>query len=152
MEIAKVARIARIAGIAKIVCYSVVFSALVVGPTVNTCHSERSEESAFEEGVEILCLHFGKQIHRIYIGMTNSLFSRVMQHKSGEVDGFTKKYQIHRLVYYEVFQYVNNCIAREKQLKGWSRDKKVALIVSSNPTWEDLAEDWGTEIEPLLQK
>jgi putative endonuclease len=85
---------------------------------------------------------------RIYIGMTNSLFARVMQHKSGEVDGFTKRYKINRLVYYEVF----NCIARETQLNAWSRAKKVALINAFNPTWEDLAADWGTRLEPLKLK
>jgi putative endonuclease len=89
---------------------------------------------------------------RIYIGMTNSLFSRVMQHKSGEIEGFTRRYKINRLVYYEVFKYVNNCIARETQLKAWSRAKKVALIISLNPTWEDLAAEWGTRIEPLKLK
>ena len=86
---------------------------------------------------------------RLYIGMTNSLFNRVMQHKSGEEDGFTKRYNINRLVYYETFKYVNNCIAQETQLKAWSRAKKVALIESFNPTWEDLAADWGKRIEPL---
>jgi len=68
------------------------------------------------------------------------------------MEGFTKRYKIDRLVYYEVFKYVNNCIARETQLKGWSRAKKVALIASLNPTWEDLAADWGTRIEPLGPK
>jgi hypothetical protein len=72
-----------------------------------------------------------------------------MQHKFGEVDGFTKRYKINRLVYYEVFKHVNNCIAREKQIKTWSRAKKIALIASFNPTWEDLAADWGTQIEPM---
>jgi putative endonuclease len=66
--------------------------------------------------------------------MTNELFRRVMEHKSGQVEGFTKRYKINGLVYYEVFKYVNNCIAREKEIKGWSRAKKVALIESVNPT------------------
>jgi putative endonuclease len=61
---------------------------------------------------------------RIYTGMTGSLFNRIMQHKSGEFDGFTKRYRINRLVYYEVFKYVDKCIAREKELKKWSRVKK----------------------------
>ena len=65
---------------------------------------------------------------RIYVGMTNSLFNRVMQHKEGKIEGFTRKYKINRLVYFEPFQYVNNCIARETQVKGWARDKKVVLI------------------------
>src|SRR6516165_2803993 len=67
---------------------------------------------------------------RLYTGMTNWLFRRVMEHKSGEVEGFTKRYKINRLVYYEEFKYVRNCIAREKEIKGWSREKKVALIES----------------------
>lgn len=66
--------------------------------------------------------------------MTNSLLARVLQHRRGEVK-FTCRYRINRLVYYEIFKYVNNCIARETQLKGWSRDKKIALIQSKNPTW-----------------
>jgi putative endonuclease len=75
-----------------------------------------------------------------------------MQHKFGEQDGFTKRYNINRLVYFEVFHYVNNCIAREEQIKSWSRAKKVSLISVFNPTWEDLAADWGTEVEPLSPK
>jgi putative endonuclease len=89
---------------------------------------------------------------RTYVGMTNSLFRRIMQHKSGEQDGFTKRYNINRLVYFESFRYVNNCIAREKQIKSWSRAKKVSLISSLNPTWEDLAADWGKGFKPLLPK
>jgi putative endonuclease len=61
---------------------------------------------------------------RIYVGMINSLFRRVMRHKSGEIEGFTKRYKINRLVYYKVFKYVKNCIARETQLKSGSRAKK----------------------------
>ncbi|HEX7284854.1 MAG TPA: GIY-YIG nuclease family protein [Candidatus Angelobacter sp.] len=86
---------------------------------------------------------------RLYIGMTNSFFNRVMQHKAGEIEGFTSRYNIHRLVYYERFKYVNNCIARETQLKSWSRAKKIALIAAFNPTWEDLAADWGKPVVPL---
>lgn len=77
---------------------------------------------------------------RTYVGMTNSLFQRVMQHRAGEVN-FTSCYRINRLVYYEIFKYVNNCINRETELKGWSRAKKVALIESMNPTWGDFAAD-----------
>lgn len=85
---------------------------------------------------------------RIYVGMTNSLFHRVLQHREGEVE-FTGRYKINRLVYYEVFKYVNNCINRETELKGWSRAKKVALIEALNPTWEDFAVNWGKPIRPL---
>jgi putative endonuclease len=85
---------------------------------------------------------------RIYTGMTNNLFRRVMQHQSGEFKGFTQRYRIHRLVYYEAFQYVNNAIHREKQIKGIDRAKRVALIERDNPTWDDLAEGWGKPLQP----
>ena len=78
----------------------------------------------------------------LYIGVTGFLMPRVIQHKTGEVDGFTRRYRVNRLVYYETFQYVNNAIARETEIKKWRREKKVALIEPSNPTWEDLAADW----------
>lgn len=83
---------------------------------------------------------------RLYNGMTNSLFNRVLQHKNGEGE-FTSRYKINRLVYYEKFQYVKNCIAREKHIKSWSRAKKLALISAFNPTWEDLAADWGQRVD-----
>ena len=79
----------------------------------------------------------------LYVGVTGSLMRRVLQHKSGEDDGFTRRYHITRLVYYQAFRYVNNAIARETEIKKWRRQKKVALVQASNPTWEDLAEDWG---------
>jgi hypothetical protein len=69
--------------------------------------------------------------------------------QSCAVEGFTKRYNVTRLVYYEVFQYVNNAIARETEIKKWRREKKVAVIERSNPTWEDLAADWGTSIPPM---
>jgi putative endonuclease len=75
----------------------------------------------------------------LYIGMTNSLESRVTQHKNAEVEGFTKRYNVNQLVYYEEFTYVHDAIAREKQLKKWERAWKNRLITEFNPTWEDLA-------------
>ncbi len=78
----------------------------------------------------------------LYVGVTGFLMPRVLQHKS-EDGGFTQKYRVNRLVYYETFRYVNNAIARETEIKKWRREKKVALIESNNPTWEDLAADWG---------
>ena len=86
---------------------------------------------------------------RIYTGMTNDIQRRVTEHKSGEVEGFTQPYRINRLVYYERFRYVGNAIDREKQIKGLDRAKRVAMIESMNPTWDDLSEDWGKPIEPL---
>jgi putative endonuclease len=82
----------------------------------------------------------------LYIGMTNNLYVRVLQHKSGKVEGFTSSYKCDRLVYWEGFDQVIKAINREKQLKGWRRTKKIALTESVNPRWADLAEDWGSEI------
>jgi putative endonuclease len=78
----------------------------------------------------------------LYVGVTGFLMSRVLQHKAGD-SGFTSRYHIDRLVYYEVFKYVNRAIARETEIKKWRREKKVALIESMNPAWEDLSAGWG---------
>jgi putative endonuclease len=78
----------------------------------------------------------------LYIGVTGDLLRRVHQHKSKRIEGFTKKYNLTRLVYYETGADVREAIAREKQLKGWRRSKKLALINSSNPTWNDLSDGW----------
>jgi putative endonuclease len=75
----------------------------------------------------------------LYTGVTCSLDSRIVQHRFKLVEGFTKKYNVSRLVHYERFADIRAAIAREKQIKGWLRKKKIALIESSNPTWKDLA-------------
>ena len=74
----------------------------------------------------------------LYIGITSNLTRRVAQHRAGRNDSFTTRYRIDRLVYVESFQYVNNAITREKDLKHCTRAEKLALINSSNPTWADL--------------
>jgi putative endonuclease len=74
----------------------------------------------------------------LYIGVTNNLRLRIQQHKAGTADSFTKRYNIHRLVYFERHAYIDKAIAREKELKDWRRELKVTLIESMNPTWEDL--------------
>jgi len=74
----------------------------------------------------------------LYVGMTNDLIRRVYEHKSDCVEGFTKKYAIHRLVYYEVFADPYNAISREKVLKSWKREWKIALVEKGNPEWADL--------------
>ena len=79
----------------------------------------------------------------LYIGMTNNIERRMREHKSGEFEGFASEYKCNRLVYLEGFDDVRKAIDREKQLKGWRRSKKIALIQSRNPRWEDLAEKWG---------
>jgi putative endonuclease len=81
----------------------------------------------------------------LYIGITGTLYIRVLQHKAGEVEGFSRQYKCNRLVYYESFDDVKKAIGPEKQLKGWRRSKKIALIEKMNPRWEDLAEHWGQE-------
>jgi putative endonuclease len=84
----------------------------------------------------------------LYTGVTNSVRRRSLEHKCGEGSSFTARYEVDRLVYYEVFRYVNNAIAREKQIKGWRRSRKVALIESQNPSWRDLSRDFGKEFQP----
>ena len=82
----------------------------------------------------------------LYIGVTNDLQRRVYEHKKKLVEGFTEKYNITKLVHYEQTNDVMAAIEREKQLKGWIRKKKVALIESENPYWEDLSKDWFEEV------
>jgi putative endonuclease len=83
----------------------------------------------------------------LYIGMTNNLERRVLEHQHDLIDGFSKQYLCHRLVCFESFDRVENTIQREKQFKRWNRAKKVWLIERVNPTWEDLSAEWGQPIE-----
>ena len=78
----------------------------------------------------------------LYAGVTNDLVRRVYEHKNKMIDGFTRKYNLTHLVYFEETTDVQAAIAREKQIKGWLRSKKVALIESANPRWNDLSEGW----------
>ena len=80
--------------------------------------------------------------HMTYIGVTNNLERRVLEHKTKMLAGYTRQYNITHLVYYEETGDVWAAIAREKELKGWLRRKKTALIESANPKWEDLSADW----------
>lgn len=75
----------------------------------------------------------------LYIGVTNSLKRRVLQHRNGEIEGFTRRYKVDRLVYYESFTDPRDAIARETELKGWRRSKKNALVETLNPKWADLS-------------
>jgi putative endonuclease len=79
----------------------------------------------------------------LYTGITSDLQHRVWQHKNGTFEGFTKKYKCNRLVFFERYDQVQSAIGREKQIKGWTRAKKLALIESMNPRWQDLSEHWG---------
>jgi putative endonuclease len=78
----------------------------------------------------------------LYTGVTNDLMRRVYEHKNKLIKGFTSKYNIQSLVYYESTSSIDSAIQREKQIKGWLRAKKIALIESVNPEWKDLSEDW----------
>ena len=86
----------------------------------------------------------------LYAGVTNDLTRRVSEHQQKVVEGFTKKYNVTMLVYYEVADSIDAAIEREKQVKGWLRRKKVALIESMNPYWEDLAKEWYRETPTAL--
>jgi putative endonuclease len=83
----------------------------------------------------------------LYIGITRDLEKRVFEHKWKERDGFTARYNCDRLVWFERFQYVQSAIAREKELKGWLRARKIALIEATNPGWADLSRNWY-DVEP----
>ena len=82
----------------------------------------------------------------LYVGVTNSIEHRAYEHKTGRGGYFTSKYNLNKLIYYEEFQYINDAIAREKELKGWSRKKKEALIKTLNPLRDDLAYDWYDDL------
>ena len=75
----------------------------------------------------------------LYIGVTNNLERRIFEHKNELIEGFSKRYQTHKMVYFEQSESVDSAIKREKQLKGWSRAKKEALINRLNPEWNDLS-------------
>jgi putative endonuclease len=93
----------------------------------------------------------GPRHHVLYIGVTGDLVRRVFQHKNKQIPGFTSRYNLTRLVYYEMFFYPDAAIAREKQLKGWLRRRKIELIESMNPHWHDLADSWYEVYKPPTQ-
>ncbi|TXL76785.1 GIY-YIG nuclease family protein [Vineibacter terrae] len=81
----------------------------------------------------------------MYVGVTSELERRIMQHRSKALDGFTARYNVDRLVYVEEHPSPSDAIAREKQLKGWSRSKKNVLVGAANPEWKDLSANWWAE-------
>ena len=82
----------------------------------------------------------------LYVGVTNDLVRRMWEHRTGACPGFTRKYGVDRLVYYEVANDPLAAISREKQIKGWARTKKVAMIESIDPEWKDMAERWFMDV------
>jgi putative endonuclease len=113
--------------------------------TFKTCHPSRSGGSASSYPAAMPREHhyyvyiLSSRSRTLYIGVTNNLSARVREHREGKGNSFTKRYAIHRLVYFQRFKYINNAIAREKFLKHFTREEKLALITESNPTWEDFA-------------
>jgi len=78
----------------------------------------------------------------LYLGLTNNIKKRVYAHKNKLVEGFTKKYNINKLLYFETFDDIYSAISREKSIKGWLRKKKIDLVRTTNPAWADLSQDW----------
>jgi putative endonuclease len=94
----------------------------------------------------------GSDTGTLYIGVTNNLYLRVMQHKEGAWEGFTATYGCKRLLYFEGYEDIRTAIAREKQLKGWLRGKKLNLIRTINPEFKDLAQTWEWKMITLHEK
>jgi putative endonuclease len=85
------------------------------------------------------------QTRVLYVGMTNNIERRVYEHKSGTITGFSQKYRTHSLVYFEETSDVWGALDRERSLKGWTRARKIELIVGENPDWDDLSAGWTDE-------
>lgn len=94
----------------------------------------------------------GSPTGTLYIGITSEIYLRVRQHKTGRFEGFSKKYGCTRLLYYEAHESIVQSIAREKQLKGWRREKKLNLIRTQNPEFKDLAELWGCKFLTMHER
>jgi putative endonuclease len=94
----------------------------------------------------------GSHTGTLYIGVTSNLYWRVMQHKEGTWEGFTAAYGCKRLLYFEGYEDICTAIAREKQLKGWRREKKLNLIRTINPECKDLAQTWGWKMITVHEK
>ena len=110
-----------------------------------SCHSERNEESNLKQNTMYnkyyVYIMTSSKNTAMYIGVTNDLHRRVLEHKSGQISGFTQKYCCHKLVYYEEFSDIEQAIEREKILKGWKRDKKNKLVEAVNPLYNELFVD-----------
>jgi putative endonuclease len=94
----------------------------------------------------------GSHTGTLYIGVTSDIYIRVQQHKNGTFVGFSKEHNCTRLLYYEAQRSILESIAREKQLKGWRREKKLNLIRTQNPHFKDLAETWGWKLITANEK
>ncbi len=110
--------------------------------------NRRRTERDLTFGVKTFCVYMLTNRSRVvlYIGITNSLASRVWQHQQREIGGFTKTYKVKRLVYCQAFDNPRDAISREKELRGWRRNKKSALVETLNPKWADFS---GTLYQPV---
>jgi len=86
----------------------------------------------------------------LYVGLTDNLKKRIEEHRLGLVDSFTRKYKMNRLMYYEIFRHADAAAVREKQIKKYRREKKIALFAQSNPHWEDLSKDISWTAKKML--
>ncbi|HWZ46062.1 MAG TPA: GIY-YIG nuclease family protein [Candidatus Saccharimonadales bacterium] len=100
------------------------------------------ESTALAKYIYYVYMMVSSSRRALYTGVTSNLGKRVFEHKNDLIEGFTKKCKCHRLVYFERYEDPSTAIAREKEIKGWRREKKNALVVLMNPEWKDLAEDW----------
>ena len=87
----------------------------------------------------------------LYVGVTSNLYARVAEHKAGDGSAFTSRYKLKRLVYVETTTDVHAALQREKQLKGWTRSRKIELIEALNPDWNDMSSEWDQETDPSLR-
>jgi putative endonuclease len=94
----------------------------------------------------------GSPTGTLYLGVTSDIYTRIQQHKDGTFEGFSKQCNCTRLLYYEQHEDIIQSIAREKQLKGWRREKKLNLIRTQNPDFKDLAETWGWKLITANEK
>ncbi len=101
------------------------------------CHSCESR-NLYNKNMYYIYILASQKNGTLYIGVTSNLIQRVHQHKTGAIEGFTKKYKVDLLVYYEETEDINSGIAREKNLKAWKRQWKIDLIEKNNPSWKDL--------------
>ena len=118
----------------------------------NVCHSDsdtflsEEESSFFNKKLKMDKKYYvyvlTNNSKTLYTGMTNNLSRRIYEHKNKIIKGFTSRYNLNKLVYYEITDEVHTAILREKRIKGWLRKKKIDLIEKENPTWKDLSEDW----------
>src|SRR4051812_4763588 len=106
---------------------------------MNECHPEQSEGPRLMDKTFFVYLMTNRSRVVLYAGITNSLVRRVWEHQNKTVKGFTYKYNVDRLVYFESFENSHDAISREKEIKGWRRNKKNALVETLNPRWADLS-------------